>query len=282
MSIVFALKKYDYSTCCLYCGSENTKTIQKKFFILHLKKCFDCLLMFRFPKDILESSIDRYTKSYMVEDITTTPPPEDVLNNLKITNFIGSPKDFSKRVEIIKKYSSGKKLFEFGSSWGYFLYQAKNAGFDVLGFELGEIRKEYGVKNLDVNIISDYKLIPESYFDVIYSCHVVEHLPNLRDVINLFVKCLKKDGVIIIECPNASSDEANKKGVYWPPMINEFHLSAISPEFLIKCFRDLGFKTVISTDWDELILKNALFEDQEILDLSRSSITFIAKRESFK
>jgi cyclopropane fatty-acyl-phospholipid synthase-like methyltransferase len=37
-------------------------------------------------------------------------------------------------------------MLELGSSWGYFLYQAKQQGFEVTGVEISEPRRLFGIK----------------------------------------------------------------------------------------------------------------------------------------
>ena len=51
----------------------------------------------------------------------------------------------------------GSSLVEVGSSWGYFLWQAKNQGFDVTGVEIGEKRRLFGERHLEVKIVDDIK-----------------------------------------------------------------------------------------------------------------------------
>lgn len=41
---------------CPYCGSARTRLIQRKNILLHLRKCDDCALMFRWPKPTAAAS----------------------------------------------------------------------------------------------------------------------------------------------------------------------------------------------------------------------------------
>jgi 2-polyprenyl-3-methyl-5-hydroxy-6-metoxy-1,4-benzoquinol methylase len=276
--LLFRSKRYNYSRKCPYCHSKNIKTIERKYIILELVKCHDCYLNFRFPKDNVSFSEIFYENEYS-QDLTTELPSDNELACFKNTMFKNSGKDFSERLEMLKRISNGKnRLLEYGSSWGYFLYQANNYGFDATGIEISKKRASYGVKNLKVKIYNSINDIIDQKFDIIYSCHVIEHVSNLSLVFDFFEKSLTDNGVLILECPNCSSKEAKEQGVYWGPMIGEVHVNAITPEFLFKCFNDKGFSTKMTTEFAELTCSDVFLDQQDYSNLNGGNLILLAKK----
>ncbi len=279
--IITKSKLYDYTLSCPFCQSYKTKILQHKYWILQLKQCDNCGLMFRFPKDAIQSSLSFYNDSYSQDDdLTTNIPNPEKLKQLKCNNFKGSGKDFSERIEMLKRLTKCKgKLLEFGSSWGYFLYQASNNGFNCSGIEVSKRRAEFGIKNLNVSIATEYESVPDASIDVIYSCHVIEHIADLSKAFNFFVRVLRKNGLLVIECPNCSSDYAKNQGVYWGPMIGEVHVNAITAEFLEKALKSYGFNVKMITRLEEITdLESFLSKSQENCNLQGDNLIAIAQK----
>ena len=280
LRILLRSKRYDYSTNCPYCNNKSTQIIQRKYLILELRECKKCNLRFRFPKDSVNFSEYFYNKIYKQENnLVTSLPTLTELNSLIKGGFKDTDKDFSKQISALKHLHNTKgKLFEYGSSWGYFLYQCSKSGIDCSGLEISKPRAEYGIKNLNVKIYTDYTEVPDSSFEIIYSCHVLEHIANLQEAFSLFKRILLNNGLLIIECPNCSSASAKRQGVYWGPMIGEVHVNALTPDFFQKVLSEQGFTVKMTTDLKEITSEDTLFtRSQDKFDLSGDNLIVIAK-----
>ncbi|HUR20351.1 MAG TPA: hypothetical protein VMZ90_06040, partial [Vicinamibacterales bacterium] len=116
-----------------------------------IRQCNDCSLYFTDP--IYQSYLgDLYESFYRAEGSTTTLPDRNRLEHLMATRFAGTDKDCAREIAALRRLSPGGALLEIGSSWGYFLHQANTAGFAATGIELGRTRREFGVRELRVNI----------------------------------------------------------------------------------------------------------------------------------
>src|ERR1700761_9345357 len=141
-------------------------------------------------------------------------------------------------------------LLDVGSNRGSFvrafLDAAPNA--QVLALEPDE-RVADSCKNLDrtdllVSRIEDAALESER-FDVIHSCHTVEHLAAPQDVLADHWRTLKPGGLLIIDAPNiAHLDESD--------IIEEWfidkHLYHFSARTLIRMLRAAGFDIIEAPD----------------------------------
>jgi len=189
---------------CPYCHHTQAKVLGRKYFLVQLRKCHNCGLMFRFPKENFEESIKFYQSDYK-EGLTTDLPSKLDLKHLLEQQFKGTSNDFSDKINLVKSYVSEGKVLDYGCSWGYGVWQFKQAGYDTLGFEISQPRAEFGCRYLGVDIISQAQEINnqgKESFDVIFTSHVLEHMPDISNVFELFHRLLKPCGTLAIFVPN--------------------------------------------------------------------------------
>jgi SAM-dependent methyltransferase len=213
---------------CPHCDSLKLKTIATKYQLIKIKRCDDCQLFFTSPiyQPLLFS--DFYNKAYAAEGSTTAMPSSDLLLEYKNNSFEGSDKYFGDRLQSLFEYitseegDNNKKLLEIGSSWGYFLYQAQLAGFDATGIELGDTRRNFGIKNLSIRCFRDIEKIPSSEkFDIVYTAHTLEHFTDLSQIFTQLSERLKLGGRLIIEVPNF---DFNRYGYSCLNIVGAIHL----------------------------------------------------------
>lgn len=242
ISTVFRIATGQPKTCP-HCESADTVLLQRKKFLLELRRCEDCRLTYRYPKEDVARNRTFYQDRYR-EGMTTVTPSLEELEILKGSNFTGTDKDFSLKIQLVQQEKSGGRLLDYGCSWGYGLIQFQSSGYDVVGFEISRPRAEYGRKHLKLEIIDDFRMIDSlqgASFDIIHSSHVLEHLPELNSVFSRFRRLLKPDGVLIIFVPNAGGRLARELGVRWGPMIGEKHPLAFTAEFFARNLPKHGF-----------------------------------------
>ena len=131
-------------------------------------------------------------------------PDDATLQRLLATEFRGAEKDASRVLARLPRRTDRRpRLLEIGSSWGYFLHQARAAGYDATGLEIATQRREFGRRRLGVDIAGDWSELPaQRRYDVIYSAHVLEHFTDLTEIFPRIAARLRDDGVLFIEVPN--------------------------------------------------------------------------------
>ena len=97
-------------------------------------------------------------------------------------------------------HSPQKTKWAFPHIKYYGLDKSKDYNLDDLDFRVME--KFYEV---DLSNIENLKIIPDNYFDVIIMSHILEHLKNGDEVLEIICNKLRKNGVIYIECPTPES-----------------------------------------------------------------------------
>lgn len=227
---------------CPYCGSVRTSLVQRKKIFLELRRCEDCALMYRYPKDDLDTNAAFYQFEYE-QDETTDIPPKDTLARMLAESFRGTTLDFAEKIALVKSITGTGRLLDYGCSWGYAVHQFRRAGFDAIGFEISRPRAEYGRAELDVEIVESYEELenlPGEGFDIIYSSHVCEHLPDLKQPLATFQQLLKPSGTLVIFVPNGGGAKARELGVGWGPMIGEKHSLALDASFFARNLPSYG------------------------------------------
>jgi SAM-dependent methyltransferase len=153
---------------------------------------------------------------------------------------------------ISKWYSKASRVLDFGSGKGNFLFLAKKFGFDVLGIETAMERAEFAKQKFQLNISEEMYSegkIGEGSFDVITLFHVLEHLPNPKEILSNLVKGnLAEKGLLILEVPNFSSLQSSIAKNRWMHLDIPRHLSHFTDKKLIQLTRELNFK-VIKTEY---------------------------------
>ena len=107
--------------------------------------------------------------------------------------------------KIIKLCPQDKKLLDFGSGKGIFLNIAQRFGYKVTGIETAYERAKFAQQKYNLEILKSYYqsgILKNSPFNVITFFHVLEHLPNPKEILyNLINDNLEDKGLIIIQVP---------------------------------------------------------------------------------
>lgn len=132
----------------------------------------------------------------------TWPPPENLARLSRTT-----AKLFRNIQRITGKSASGLRLLDVGCSSGAFIHTAEKLGVDVEGVEparaAAEAAKKIGLK-VHNTFLQEAGLLVESY-DVITLFEVVEHVKDIRPLIEECHRLLKGEGVLIIRTANSAS-----------------------------------------------------------------------------
>ncbi|WP_271253137.1 class I SAM-dependent methyltransferase [Pseudanabaena sp. Chao 1811] len=234
---------------CPHCGSQDLQEVAKKYKSIGIEHCNDCGLFFTSP--IYKSSFfsDFYDKLYQAEGSTTDMPNAEQLSDLISKKFEGSDKYFSDRIKAISDFLEGRNLLEIGSSWGYFIYQAKLQGFNVTGIEISDTRRQFGRENLGVDILKNISNLGSKKFDLIYTAHTLEHFTDLSTIFTELYEHLEIDGKLIIEVPNF---DFLAYGNSLLSIIGAVHPVGFSSKFFEDNLPKYGFKSLKFYDsWDK-------------------------------
>ena len=269
---------------CPSCKSNENLIVDKKYFITSLKRCENCMLLYRTPTTTIEENKDFYQEEY-TQGFTTDCPNDDKLNELISNNFRNTEKDYSKIIEILnildlKSNTNVSSLFDYGCSWGYGSYQLKKI-FNVKSYEISAPRAKYARDKLGVNIINESELDSlknnDNKLDFFFMSHVLEHVPNPSETLDLGLKLLKKGGYIVSFTPNGSME--NKKiNSKWSQLWGMVHPNFIDEKFYEKFFKN-NIYYIGSSKYNLKNIQNFTKNNQNYIDdLSGSELMIIVKK----
>jgi SAM-dependent methyltransferase len=203
---------------------------------MDILECANCELIFRWPQDT-EKELGTHYQDQYAEDAPQIrlPDPHD-LPALKEQNFASlfGP-DLDYKMGMLKAIRPAGTILDYGCSWGYATYLMRQNGYSAVGFEISKPRASYAREHLGVPVIDSVEALaafPDNSFDIIYSNHVLEHLPSIGRVLASFGRLLKPDGIAIHVLPNFSGN-ARRSGL-WLDWIGEDHPIAPSVDFFKK------------------------------------------------
>ena len=128
------------------------------------------------------------------------------------------------------------KILDVGCNNGLFLYILKNLGWQTYGLELNKEGAK-AAQSLGVQCFSgtlEEAAYPDNFFDIVRIYHVLEHVPQPREVLGEIKRILKPNGLVYFEVPNQASFAFYAFKHIWHGRGS--HLQAFSPaSFKVLC-----------------------------------------------
>jgi SAM-dependent methyltransferase len=109
-------------------------------------------------------------------------------------------------------------LLDVGAATGFFVEQAKAAGWDARGVEPSTWAAEYARNELGADVQTgtlESLNVADGSFDVITLWEVIEHLPHPEATLAEIRRILRAGGVLVLSTPDAGSLAARLSGRRW-------------------------------------------------------------------
>lgn len=137
------------------------------------------------------------------------------------------------------------RILDVGCGSGKTLALLQGLGWNVYGLEIDKnavrIALARGLVNVKLGGYEKIANFPNNYFDCIRLYHVIEHIPNPRDCLQLIRKKLKPGGEVILGTPNSDSTVGKLFGKFWYNLDIPRHLFIFSPKTLSMIAKSEGF-----------------------------------------
>jgi len=232
---------------CPSCRGTASETIDRKL-VYTLERCAGCALLYRFPADTAEETIDFYQRDYEEPGLTTDLPSRPELEQLITHNFQGSGKDFSRVIDMLSllDVKPGAHILDYGANWGYGTFQLRVAGYLAEGYEISRPRAAFAEK-LGLRLHTTLAGV-SGPFDVVYSSHVVEHTPDPRAILQMQLGLVRADGYVIGHTPNGSDEYRRRSFRSFHASWGMVHPCLLTEAFLTRQFP--GCSCLVTTDDD--------------------------------
>lgn len=244
--------RYPLSARCPHCRSPRQQLIARKYRVVRIVRCRECGLFFSRPIYRSWMSANFYDRLYSQATITDLPDQAG-LDHLVASGFRGAEKDASQVLATLRRHAARPRptLLEIGSSWGYFLHQARAAGFAATGIEIAARRRQYGRDRLGLEIVGDWDELPaQRRYDVIYSAHVLEHFTDLSEIFEHIAAHLSADGVLFVEVPNFDPGQFGTRRL---SIVGAVHPLGFDTQFFRSNLPRHGLEiTGVFSSWDDV------------------------------
>ncbi len=200
-------------THCPICNSDKNKlhktvkdyTVSQETF--DIVACKECSFLYTNPRPNAESLGAYYKSDDYISHTNKSNNPINLIYKLARTQTL------KWKYNLVSK-SKPKNILDYGCGTGHFLNYCKKKGLDVNGFEPDEDARALAITEVGSVVASNSADITKK-FDVITLWHVLEHIPNLNEVVDWLKEHLAKNGRLIIAVPNPESYDAKLFKEHW-------------------------------------------------------------------
>ncbi len=191
--------------------------------------------MSRFPKKIKDFSCSfedfnlEYDAHYKL--LKTTPLPSDIEKYYPEEDYISHQNDskglVSSVYQIVKNYTGSRKIklfrklvkpsaavLDYGAGNGFLVSKLKEQNWNAFGVEPSSYARKQA-EYFNVKLYSSLKELGDQNFSAISLWHVLEHIPNYREVLKQLTALLEEEGYLILALPNYNSWDASYYNSFW-------------------------------------------------------------------
>lgn len=185
-----------------------------------LVKCASCSIVITNPRP----DDDKLASYYKSEEYISHSGTKKGLVN-KIYHFVRNY-TISKKFKLIKKYSEGKNIIDYGSATGLLLSYFNSKGYNTTGYEIDDEARTYSIKENKIEARHPDEIYNHNTAsaDAIMMWHVLEHISDPNVLLQTFHKILKDNGSLFIAVPNIDSFDANYYKEFWAALDVPRHL----------------------------------------------------------
>jgi 2-polyprenyl-3-methyl-5-hydroxy-6-metoxy-1,4-benzoquinol methylase len=238
---------------CILCGSPSRlPMIQQGGWTVY--KCGGCGLGVLDPRPDHEELRELYEKDYFDSQYREGIKPDSPEMRRRI-----SQEDH--RIRFFRKFKREGSVVDIGCGMGYFLYAARQAGYNVAGVDISDHAAAYVMKVLQIPVKIghiDAIDLQASSIDVITMWHFLEHTDDPRLYIAKVSRWLKPDGLLVIDIPNYEGTDAQKTWSNWVGWQLPHHFYHFTPSTLALLLSQHGFEIIDKKDYHSEHVKEKL------------------------
>ena len=218
---------------CPGCGSLRIRSYsltveadRKKALHYSQSYCAACDLVFSNPVADVEELRRFYSEHYYEEEDLEYNANRPDIEQLIRARAEGEKEGLKKSV---LPYVSSGLFFEIGAGYGALMEGARQLGFQVAGVEASEQASRFGrevlyLKDLKHGLFNPLDW-PDSFCDVIYSYHVIEHVSDLNQFVGGMFRMLKPGGLAVVGTEN------HHHSLVWYRRLRNWLIGRRLPEF---------------------------------------------------
>ena len=227
---------------CVYCHSVNSRplydTVSTAGDRFTLNKCRYCNCCFLSPNPTKQQLDAAYNDSYYGQSENKFPGwIEKVLDHFR-----------SQRARTVMLYvKAPANVLDIGCGNGRFLQGLIGKNFNCYGIELPSKSAERASRIPGLNLKTGQLCENDfgaHFFDAVTMWHVIEHLPELRETLQIIGNILNQGGYLLVSLPNIDSFQSRLFRDRWLHLDPPRHLFFFGALDLTKIMQTFGFEIV--------------------------------------
>lgn len=228
---------------CPLCG-QYSYTVYLPLPHHRIVRCAGCGLVYVNPQPTEHEITLMYNKNYFALDKTRTASSVGYYDYMAEKPLLLSY--FRRKIAFLQTILPGKKVLEIGSSYGYFLEEAKRAGLDVLGIDISREAAERAAKEGLPSRATDLfqAKFPSRSFDGVVGFHLIEHIADPLAFAREIYRIIKPGGVILFSTPREGGYLSYLTGKNWRNYRHQEHLYFFSKETMTLLLEKAGFHDI--------------------------------------
>ena len=228
--------------CSVCCNKNLVRHLSTQDFFgtnetFHLLRCEACQTLYTSPFPDQNESITYYkSNSYVSHGDSKGFLFDKIYSLAKHINL-------KKKYSILSKHVTPKRHLDIGCGTGDFLSYLKQKGIEVTGVEIDQNAKEAATKK-GIQTFQTLQSVPKNTYDSISMIHVLEHVHELENYMNITRNLLSKKGILFLALPNFLSHDASVFKRYWAGYDVPRHLYHFSPQSIQTLADKFGLNLV--------------------------------------
>jgi SAM-dependent methyltransferase len=198
------------ASACVVCGSLDHRPYREQDGYT-IVRCVGCGLRFISPQPSDAALNALYAEDYYVSEDS---------RGRGYDGYVTEAENWRRTFRDRLRDLPGKRgtLLDVGAATGFFVEQAKAAGWDASGVEPSTWAAEYARNELGADVQTgtlESLNVGDGSFDVVTLWEVIEHLPDPEATLAEIRRILRPGGVLVLSTPDAGSLAARLSGRRW-------------------------------------------------------------------
>jgi SAM-dependent methyltransferase len=195
---------------CIVCGSDEQTQFRKQDGYT-IVACVCCGLRFLDPRPSEEALASLYRESYYLSSDSRRQGYDSYAAEAENWR-----RTFRDRLRDLP--ATPGRLLDVGAATGFFVEQARIAGWDAAGVEPSDWAAEYARRELGMDVVTgtlESVPFPSGAYDVVTLWEVIEHLPDPMSTLREIRRILRPGGRLVLSTPDSGSLAARLSGRRW-------------------------------------------------------------------
>jgi 2-polyprenyl-3-methyl-5-hydroxy-6-metoxy-1,4-benzoquinol methylase len=139
--------------------------------------------------------------------------------------------------------NNAETIFDYGCGTGEFVRYCISKGYKAFGYEPSPDARMLAIEKSPQAIVNQVDEL-KTPLDIVTLWHVLEHVHDLRETVNMLASKLKPQGTMLIAVPNHKSSDAMRYQSYWAGYDTPRHLWHFDQNSMSRLLKTSNLKLV--------------------------------------